>query len=338
MSGSAPPSLRVACSTADAASLADAVAARYDFGGIAECRLLNRGFNDMFALRMADGARYVARLSGQRLRGPADVAAETDFLRYLDTAGVPVAAAMPARTGALWTDLAAPEGGRALVIFRHAEGRVPDLDAREDAAAHGVTLARLHDAAEFYRPATPGRYRLDLDHLLHRPLAAIRALPHLPAATRDDLHGLAARLSAAVAAHDGLSQTRCHGDCHGLNARILPDGPHRSRAIFFDFDDGGFGYLAYDLAVHLWAQVSFGRRRHAMWHAFVEGYRSVRPIAPADFAAVPIFVAIRHIWLMGEMAGQIAAWGTDNLSAPWLALQAAFLLAWERERLGPGLF
>ena len=127
------------------------------------------------------------------------------------------------------------------------------------------------------------------------------------------------------------------GILHGVNARIATAGLYAGQAVFFDFDDGGFGYLAYDLAVHLWAQVSFGRQRLAMWHAFHAGYRSVRPILPADEAAVPLFVAIRHIWLMGEFASHAAQWGTEMLSPAWLRRELAFLLAWERDRLSPAL-
>ena len=133
-----------------------------------------------------------------------------------------------------------------------------------------------------------------------------------------------------------------HGDCHGLNARIATagprtGGPRAGEATFFDFDDGGFGYLAYDLAVHLWAQVSFGRQRIAMWHAFIDGYRSVRPIAPADLDAVQLFVPIRHVWLMGEMAGRLDEWGSEGMSTAWLGRQVEFLGSWEADRLSDRL-
>ena len=146
---------------------------------------------------------------------------------------------------------------------------------------------------------------------------------------------MSSRLDASVGALPELSWTRCHGDCHGVNARIITEGPLAGQARFFDFDDGGFGYLAYDLAVHLWAQISFQRHRHAMWLAFIDGYRSVRPIAQGDFAAVALFVPIRHIWLMGEYAGRVAEWGTETMA--WLGQQEQFLRAWEAEKLSPGL-
>ena len=72
------------------------------------------------------------------------------------------------------------------------------------------------------------------------------------------------------------------------------------QAVFFDFDESGPGYLAYDLAVFLWNCVLFERKDHAYWHAFVEGYRTIREISHADFEAVHLFVPIRHMWLLGS--------------------------------------
>ena len=105
----------------------------------------------------------------------------------------------------------------------------------------------------------------------------------------------------------------------------------------FDFDDGGPGYLAYDLAVYLWANAFLQRERVAMWHAFIDGYRSIRSItAPTSMHCI-YFVPIRHIWLMGEYAGRIAEWGSEAVPVEWLAKQVDLLQAWEDEKLSPGL-
>ena len=74
------------------------------------------------------------------------------------------------------------------------------------------------------------------------------------------LADLAGRLSSTLAASDGLSWTRCHGDCHGYNAHIALQGPRAGQAVFSDFDESGPGYLAYDVSVFLWNYVLFGRK------------------------------------------------------------------------------
>jgi Ser/Thr protein kinase RdoA (MazF antagonist) len=232
-----------------------------------------------------------------------------------------------------------PDGPRGAVLFHYAEGRRPELDFPEDARVQGLALARLHDAADAYPLREAGRYRIDLEHLLHRPMAGVLALELDAPEACEALRALVGRLAGAVEARgETLTRTRCHGDCHGLNARIATAGPGAGQAILFDFDDSGFGYLAYDLAVHLWAQLSFGRSRYPMWQAFGAGYRSVRPVSRADEAALPVFVAIRHIWLMGEYAARLAEWGAEMLSAAWLKRELAWLLNWERDRLSPSLF
>jgi Ser/Thr protein kinase RdoA (MazF antagonist) len=335
MTGSQTGLLQATYSTATADAVAALVAAHYDLPAPLECTLLQRGFNDSFAIRTPDQTRYVLRMSGRRRRGDADVDAETRFLAYLDSAGVPVSTAVPNRAGTLFCEAAMPEGPRPIVLFRYAEGRPPKLDAPKDARAQGVTLARIHAATENFPDREAGRYRLDLSHLLHRPVAAVIELKEVKEETRRYLLELSSRLDASVGALPNLSWTRCHGDCHGVNAHIITEGPKAGQARFFDFDDGGFGYLAYDLAVHLWAQVSFQRRRHAMWHAFIDGYRSIRPIAQTDFDAVASFVPIRHLWLMGEYAGRVAEWGTGSMT--WLGQQEEFLRTWEAEKLSPSL-
>ena len=165
MTSSGDHILDVSYATASVEAVAAFAAAHYDLGdGPLSCALLNRGFNDTYGLRTSAGESLVLRLSGHRARGPADVAAETEFLAYLDAVGVPVAAAVPTRSGALFTSARLPDGPRAVVLFRHAEGRRPELDAPEDARSQGVTLAQLHSAADRYPARMAGRYTLDLAH------------------------------------------------------------------------------------------------------------------------------------------------------------------------------
>lgn len=312
--------------------MAQFVAERYELALPLDCRLLNRGFNDVYLLVAATGERYIFRLSHRRARGAADVETETDFLAHLDRRGVPVATPVPTRDGALFVRGQASEGMREGVLFRHLGGRAPDAASIGDARANGVTLAKLHDAAESYAAAAP-LYRLDLDHLLRRPLARIHDSGVIDdAGARADLDAIAARTARAIEMSDHLTWTHCHGDCHGFNARIVKDG----EAAFFDFDDGGPGYLAYDLAVFLWAKITFGRKLFAMWDAFIDGYRTVRPITPGDLEAAHWFVIIRHIWLMGEYASRVREWGVEPVS--WIAREVEFLKTWETERVADRLF
>jgi Ser/Thr protein kinase RdoA (MazF antagonist) len=308
---------------------------RYDLPAPLDVTFLRRGFNDSFEVRSGNEKLAVLRLSGSRVRGQAAVETETDLLAFLGGAGIPVAAPIQARDGRLFSRLELPQGERSAVLFRYVEGEEPGYHSAGDAKAQGVTMARIHDAANGFPRWNSGANRLDLDHLLHRPLATVLALGLLDTDAAKSLTDLASRLSSSVTAIDALTWVSCHGDCHGGNARIAKDGPLKGQAIFFDFDDGGPGYLAYDLAVFLWS-LTFHGSGYAIWHAFIEGYRSVRPIDPIDFEATHLFVPIRHFWLMGNYGNQTAEWGSELVTAKWLTRQMEYMVKWERDKLVPG--
>lgn len=314
-------------STPQIASIKRFIAKHYALGAPVSCRLLQRGLNDVYRVSASSGERYVFRLSHHRARGPADVASETAFLTHLAKSGVPVAAPIPTRDGSLFLQGDASEGARDAVLFQAIDGRDPQENDAGDARANGKTLALLHNAAETFS-SVRALYRLDLDHLLHRPFARIRDSGIVEEAqVLSGLETIAARTATAIEAFGTLTWTYCHGDCHGFNARIDAAGD----AVFFDFDDGGPGYLAYDLAVFLWAKVSFGRKLTPLWTAFLDGYREIRQIAPDDFEAALHFVIVRHFWMMGEYASRAPEWGSNSVD--WIAREAHFLTTWETDHL-----
>lgn len=321
--------LRPRYSTPEIEAIELFVGRHYPLEGPLSCRLLQRGLNDVYRVTAENGKAHIFRLSHRRARGPADVRTETAFLTHLAERGVPVAAPIATRDGAFSVEAQAPEGVRSGVLFQAVDGR--DSGAG-DGRANGRTLALLHHAAETF--SCPGAlYRLDLDHLLHRPLAQIRDSGIVEdKAAFSDLESIAERTARAIEASGPLTWTHCHGDCHGFNARIDDAG----QAVFFDFDDSGPGYLSYDLSVFLWANVSFGRRLSPAWDAFIEGYRAVRPISSDDFEAAIRFVIVRHFWLMGEYASRADEWGSNTVG--WIAREANFLKSWETGQLTDRLF
>lgn len=127
--------------TSRAEAVAQFVAEHYALSPPLNCRMLNRGFNDVYLVVAATGERYLFRLSHHRARGAADVMTETDFLAHLARAAVPVAAPIQTRGGALFVRGQSPEGVREGVLFRALGGRAPDAASIADASANGTTLA-----------------------------------------------------------------------------------------------------------------------------------------------------------------------------------------------------
>lgn len=332
-------SIAIAQSTPTAASIGALVSRHFPFGEVGECEFLRRSFNQVYGLRFADGRRAVARLSAERPRGEPNVAYEAALLRHLRGCGIPVSACLPAGNGADFIMVKLPEGERELMLFEHLEGEETG-DAAEDIEAFGSGLAALHDAAASYT-GQPSRYTLDLDYLIAWPLARALEASTMTEELRPQFRELAGRLRSRIEAMGGLTQVVCHGDSHGSNNFITSDAQGRKVAAFFDFDECGPGYLAYELAVYPWslhprsADGQMSDKALARWRRFLDAYRGMRSLAEEDIRAVPAFMAARQFWLMGEYAGRVPVWGSQAMPTSWLRRQVQMLSAWEAMEL-PG--
>ena len=137
------------------------------------------------------------------------------------------------------------------------------------------------------------------------------------------LENFAARLLKSMQDihHQSKDYGLCHGDFHGWNA-------HSSEGIvtFFDFDDCGYGWRAYDLAVFRW-DARLEEKESERWEAFVKGYKSKRDIADSDLALTTVFVAIRDIWLMGEHMANAKDFGRGWMDDEYIDERIKFLKA-----------
>ncbi|WP_342721699.1 phosphotransferase [Acidovorax sp. FHTAMBA] len=326
--------------TAAAASVAHWVERHYGLP-VQQCYLIRRNLNDNYAVRTADGSRYVARLCAIRPRGPFNVDFEVALLAHLEAQGVVVASPVLAANGMTSVTLPFPEGPRALVLLRHCDGAVPDTP--EDLHLTGATLAQIHSAAQSYAgPAS--RYVLDGHHLAGRTLDYLAAHPDLDSAVLDAYRQLIERLLRELADVEGtLTHVMCHGDTHGFNNHVTTDAEGVRRAAFFDFDDAGPGFLTYDLCVFLWSNLP---RKDPMepdeallkrWQQYLAGYRAGGGlVTDADLAALPLFLQLRHLWNMGEGVARIHHWGANMMSANWIKKQPDVLAAWARLELPRG--
>jgi Ser/Thr protein kinase RdoA (MazF antagonist) len=320
-------------STIGGTALRDFIASEYAFEMPFECNLLRRGFNDVYTLRFADGRRSIARISSRRARGHSNVDFETALLAHLKAMGAHVASPLPTRTGALSTELEAIEGRRSLVLFEFLAGDFPRVDL-QNIKAMAASLATLHRLAQSYS-GPPSEYTLDLQHLIRRPLQRILSHPTTTEPLAERLETVAANLIAKIEAAAPLTHVVCHGDCHGGNTVITESSDGKRIASFFDFDDAGPGFLAYDLSVYLWAKLMHNQEptlndgQRERWKSFIEGYRESAAIPSNDFAAIALFVSARNFWLLGEYASRLDEWGSEALPLEWLQKQVEKLEQWQ---------
>jgi len=84
-----------------------------------------------------------------------------------------------------------------------------------------------------------------------------------------------------------------HADLHGGNLLVSEQG-----ITVIDFDDAGYGWHPYELAVvlhHLQEHKDFA----SIYRHLIEGYRSVRPITQSQLDQIPVFLLIRTLASIG---------------------------------------
>lgn len=325
--------LDIAQSTPTAAAVARVVQANYALGEVVGGELLRRSFNQVYRLTLADGRHVVARLCAERPRGEPHLQFEAEVLQHLHARGCPVAACLRTASGEVAHRVRLPEGERALMLFEHLDGATTgDQPARIQAFGRG--LAQLHAAGEGF--ASDARhYTLDLDYLLLRPLEHLLRAPTLTAELRAPFEALGRRLHDRILALGALTRVLCHGDAHSDNNFVTGREDGTLQAAFFDFDETGPGYLAYELAVYPWwlhprsVDGAWSEKDLARWGHFISAYQALRPLGEADLAALAPFMAVRQFWLLGEYAGRVPVWGSQAMPTDYLQRQVKVLQGWE---------
>ncbi|MDR5823657.1 phosphotransferase [Caballeronia sp. LZ043] len=300
--------LSAAYSTIDGDALGGFIASAYAFDAPFTCRLLRRGFNDVYLLRFADGHKKIARLSSRRARGASNVAYETALLRHLKQAGGDVAAPLGTNTGALSIEVEALEGRRSLVVFEYLEGQFPGVDL-QDTKAMAASLATLHRLAGNY-DGPPSQYVLDLGHLVMRPLQRLLDHESTDEALAERLRKIAADLVAKIEAARQLTRVVCHGDCHGGNTFMTsaPDG--RRIGSFFDFDAEARVIWPMTLRSISGPCCCTGRRRRSAKSSRHDGRVSSRVIA-------------RYRRCLRMITRRLHGLSARGISGSWASMQAA---------------
>jgi Ser/Thr protein kinase RdoA (MazF antagonist) len=274
----------------------------FDIGSVVKCQILSRGLNDTYIVATANN-QYVLRVYRTPWRSHSDVKYEVDVLEYLAQHGVSVSSPIRNRDGELANAVTAPEGVRQVALFTYADGTRGRLDPNVS-HEYGRTLAQMHNVTDGFSPAC-SRPPLDRRHLIDEPVGIFTPAMVEYGGDVAYVHAWARTLRDCIAV-EGLDFGFCHGDFHDWNAHW-----NGSMLTIFDFDCCGPGYRMYDLAVFLWnLKINYKGCEAENWAPFLDGYRTVRPLADRELQAIPWFVPARRIWLAGLYLSNEDVWPT----------------------------
>ena len=293
-------------------ALTENVLPGFAIGEVYECKFFSAGFNHTYRVTTKTGRIYYLRVYRNQWRTFDDIQYELDLLNYLHRQGFPAAQPIQYMDGKYYYRVSAPEGYRYVALFTEAPGNEISYEHEPEQIAlrYGQAVARMHDITDDFTSTFP-RFHLDMAHFIDQPLSNIKPFledqPEHWAYIQHFANTLRKHLLMLPASN--LEQGFCHGDLQGYHARMDPNG----RLTYFDFDCGGYGYRAYDLAVFLWC-CRLEDAVSTRWEPFLDGYRATRSIDNLDVQAVPLFVCARYLWHMGVHTQNSTDWGIDFLN------------------------
>ncbi|MSO95651.1 MAG: aminoglycoside phosphotransferase [Thermoleophilia bacterium] len=283
-------------------ALAAAALTHYDLSPDATATLVNVSENHTYRVDdPASGRRHALRIHRPGYHTAQEIASELDWIEALRASGtIDSVAALADREGRrVVTVAAAGVGPHNVVLFEWLDGAPPDPDGDPVPGFRtlGALTARMHRQARAWRPPDGfARFRWDYE-------TSIGAAGHwgrwqdglgLGVEERRILGRLDTTIERRLRAY-GQSPARFGlAHCDLRLANLLVEG---ERVRVLDFDDCGFGWFMYDFA----AAVSFIEDHPvvpALQAAWLEGYRSVAPLAAADEAELATFVLLRRLLLV----------------------------------------
>jgi len=306
---------------------------RYAWPEKARLGLKHTGTDTLYTVIISDEI-FLLRIYSAHREAEA-IAAELSLLLNFSRAGLSVPEPLPTVDGTLSWRIHAPEGPRAVVLFRYIIGHSPGWRMTPyEAKSFGESTAKFHSVADQIDEPW-SRFRHDESYFLKQGLPDL--LERSSAGSRPILEGTVELLQHAVRRFNSSSEMNtgiCHGDLHKQNFVI----DNRTQAILIDFGCCGHGWRAYDIATPRWSIQAIDTEqshRDALYRAFLEGYNHVKVLSDADLEAVPYFFAARHLWYM-EVLLRRALLGIGTwypLTDRWFDEESDWLRSWLSENL-----
>ena len=295
--------------------LAQQALAQYGMAG-AQLTFVHQAGNTMYRVAAPDPAsspvdhdlfapdRFLLRIHQPGYQTPEGIELELAWLEAMRCdAGLPVPEPVRTLESRLLVQVSIPgiPGPRHCSLLRWVKGRMVTRGVRADHyRAQGRLMGRMHKYAAQWQPP-PGltKRHWDWDGFFSAvegtDLTADDIWPLLPAAYVEPFQAVTRRVRAVM--DEWGTGSEVYGLIHadlGIDANLLF---WRGEARAIDFDDSGFGYWIYDLAIALEHCRDDGATYALYRGALLEGYTQTRPLPTWQATQLDLFLAAWDVYL-----------------------------------------
>ncbi len=271
--------------------------------------LTSRSENVVFRVEAQDGGAYALRVHRPGYHTLAELESEPVWTAALNEAGIGAPVARRTRSGGCYAAVEVP-GTREVrhvglipwfegtPLNEKIENAVDEATRDSHLERLGGLMATMHDQAVAWRPPSHfERHSLDADGFTgEAPFwGRFWDIPQLTPEQRATAVEARSLIRTRLSTYDKNSRTysMIHADLRSTNVLVSSDRVH-----VIDFDDAGFGWHQYDLAVVLFDYVT-NPDYDAIRDALIAGYRSQRSISDDDLALLPLFLVVRMLASLG---------------------------------------
>jgi len=301
-----------------------AAEAQRRWGSTGPLRLISHRENAVFEASVA-GKSAALRLHRPGYNSVPEIEAELWWTGKLAEAGFPVPQPILTEDG---QQVVRTGDGLVATMVSWVGGAVLSMEADgapDTYRALGGVLARLHDLSDgLDLPDGFTRRSWDIEGLLGPDPLWGRFWAH-PVLTEAETHLLEAARKRVRARMEHFAPEADFGLIHAdaIRENVLKQG---DQLTLIDFDDAGFGFRLYDLAVAISPGFEMGAYP-VLKEALVEGYSANRPISEASIALLDAFVMLRSFASLGWCAPRIPPDdpGTDRFRRRALRAAQAFV-------------
>ena len=282
---------------------------------VVSCELHSQRENTVFRVISDDGHRYALRIHRHGYHDMSALESEHVWTQAMASSGISVPTTVPTKSGSVYTTIAQTGGtasrnvglvewvaGKTLTDYL---GETPSDDLVQSTYnSLGELVAELHLAcAQWQPPQNFKRHAWDADGLVGETPFWGRFW-EIQSATTAQRGALLAVRTKLYERFRSLSKS---ADNYGMiHADLNTDNvlSHNNQLSVIDFDDAGFGWHAFDLAVAVWNQLGALNqvdKFELACQSLVRGYRNKRPQCEHIVAHLDTFVLMRTLMILRWM-------------------------------------